>query len=189
MTASRTPIADSHPHCALDRANMTTARTRGRHERAARGSRHEPAGNRRSIRGKISIVTVTEFNLTAPPQKQRSASDLFMRSLLRIPDRRPTRRQREVHGIFSLSIVLSGLRCLVSYLLLPLIAPIFGAAAGAGPALGVPISVVALIFDVFGVRRFWIADHPRRWAMTAVYAAVMVMVTTFLIVDCVRLAR
>jgi hypothetical protein len=81
------------------------------------------------------------------------------------------------------------LRCLVSYLILPLVAPIFGAAAGAGPALGVPISVVALVFDVRGVRRFWMANHPRRWAMTGIYAAVMVMVMTFLVVDCVHLAQ
>ena len=65
-----------------------------------------------------------------------------MRKLLRIPDARPSRKQRDIHGIFSISIVLSGLRCLVSYLILPLFAPLFGAAAGAGPWFGVPISLV-----------------------------------------------
>ena len=86
-------------------------------------------------------------------------------------------------------MTISALRCLVTYVLLPLIAPIFGAASGAGPEIGVPISVVALVFDVRGVRRFWLADHKYRWAMTGVYLAVMAMVITFLVIDCVRLAR
>ncbi|HWD24143.1 MAG TPA: hypothetical protein VG368_01650 [Acidimicrobiales bacterium] len=112
-----------------------------------------------------------------------------MRSLLRIPEVRPTRRQRAVHGIFSVSIMISALRCVVTYLLLPLIAPLVGGATGAAPAIGVPISVVALVFDVFGVRRFWLADHKQRWIMTWVYFAVMVMVTVFLVADLVHLAR
>ncbi len=112
-----------------------------------------------------------------------------MRRLLRVPAQRPTRRQREVHGIFSISILISATRCIVTYLLLPLIAPIFGAATGAGPAIGVPISVIALVFDVRGVRRFWVADHRQRWLMTYVYAAVIVMVTVFLVIDLIHLAR
>jgi hypothetical protein len=132
-------------------------------------------------------VTVAELNIPAPSTR-RSPAEIFVRSLLRIPDRKPTRRQRAVHGVFSVSIMLSALRCLITYLLLPLVAPIFGAAAGAGPALGVPISIVALVFDVRGVRRFWLADHRYRWAMTWVYGAVMAMVTTFLVIDCIHLA-
>ena len=138
-------------------------------------------------RGKMPGVTVAELNISAP-STPRSPTETFIRSLLRIPDRRPTRRQRAVHGIFSVSITISALRCLITYLLLPLVAPIFGAATGAAPALGVPISIVALVFDVRGVRRFWLADHKYRWAMTWVYLAVMAMVTTFLVIDCVHLA-
>jgi hypothetical protein len=134
----------------------------------------------------MPIVTVAELKRPAPAAP-RSPAEAFVRALLRIPDRPPTRRQRDVHGIFSVSIVLSALRCLVTYLLLPLVAPIFGAAAGAGPAFGVPISIVALVFDVRGVRRFWLADHRYRWAMTWVYGAVMAMVTTFLVLDCIHL--
>jgi hypothetical protein len=112
-----------------------------------------------------------------------------MRRLLRVPDTRPNRWQRAVHGIFSISIVISALRCLITYIVLPFLAPIFGQAAGAGPAIGVPVGIVALIFDVRGVRRFWLADHRQRWVMTGVYAAVMVMVLTFLGIDVHHLAH
>lgn len=135
------------------------------------------------------MTTVAPPASGAPPSVTRSTADRFMRSLLRIPENRRTRRQRAVHGVFSVSIVISALRCLVAYVLLPLIAPLVGGATGAAPAIGVPISIVALGFDVFGIRRFWLADHARRWTMTWIYAAVMVMVAVFLVVDLVHLAR
>jgi hypothetical protein len=145
----------------------------------------------RATRGTMEVVSTLADVAVVTPAIRRSTAprDVFMRRLLRIPPVRTSRRARDVHGIFSISMVISGMRCLVSYIVLPLLAPIFGATAGAGPAFGVPISVVALVFDVRGVRRFWLADHPRRWEMTAVYAAVMTMVITFLVIDCVSLAR
>jgi hypothetical protein len=48
--------------------------------------------------------------------------------------------------------------------------------------------VLALVFDVIGIRRFWINDHRWRWAMTVIYAAVMVLVSTLLVGDIVHLA-
>jgi hypothetical protein len=77
----------------------------------------------------------------------------------------------------------------ITYLILPLLAPIFGQSAGVGPAIGIPVGIVALVFDVRGVRRFWLADHKQRWPMTALYAAVMVMVLTFLGIDISHIGR
>lgn len=84
-------------------------------------------------------------------------------------------------------MALSALRCLVSYIVLPVVAPLLGVTAGVGPALGIPIGVVALVFDVRGIRRFWLADHRWRWAMTALYLVVMAMVASFIVIDLVHL--
>ena len=86
-------------------------------------------------------------------------------------------------------MVISGLRCLLSYVLLPFVGPAVGAAAGVEPYLGIPISVIALVFDVRGLRRFWIADHRYRWQMTAIYLAVMGLVSALLIGDIGRLVH
>jgi len=61
-------------------------------------------------------------------------------------------------------------------------------ATGVGPAIGIPIAVLALTFDVIGIRRFWVNDHRWRWGMTVIYAAVMVLVSALLVGDIVHLA-
>ncbi|PZS19538.1 MAG: hypothetical protein DLM54_06930 [Acidimicrobiales bacterium] len=111
-----------------------------------------------------------------------------MRRLLRIPSGPPTVGDDAAHRIFSTSMVISGLRCLLSYLVLPILTPALGAAAGVGPIIGIPIAVVALVFDVRGIRRFWLADHRWRWPITVVYLAVMGLVASLLATDITHLA-
>jgi hypothetical protein len=64
-----------------------------------------------------------------------------------------------------------------------------GAAAGAGPAIGLPIGLVALVFDVRGIRRFWLANHRWRWPITGLYSVVIVLVMALVISDIVHLTR
>jgi hypothetical protein len=90
--------------------------------------------------------------------------------------------------MFNVSMALSGLRCLLSYVVFPILTPVFGFAAGVAPVVGIPIALVALVFDVIGMRRFWLADHQWRWAMTGIYAAVMVLVLGLLVADIVHLS-
>jgi hypothetical protein len=113
----------------------------------------------------------------------RSRADDGMRRLLRIPGDQPAIDESETHRIFSLSILLSGTRCLLSYIVLPIILPAVGVARGVGPAIGIPIGILALAFDYLGMRRFWLADHHRRWAFSALYAVVGTMVAALLVVD------
>lgn len=120
---------------------------------------------------------------SSSPVRAPGPADVVMRRLLFVPDGPARVRQSEVHRIFSASIALSGLRCLLSYVLLPIFSPALGAAAGVGPAIGIPISVVALVFDVRGMRRFWLANHRWRWAMTGLYFVVMALVTALLVRD------
>jgi hypothetical protein len=115
----------------------------------------------------------------------RSKADQAMRRLLRIPEDRAPIDESETHRIFSLSIFLSALRCLLSYIVLPVVLPLIGLARGVGPAIGIPVGLLALTFDYLGIRRFWLADHRQRWAFTALYAVVGAMVFTLLVVDIV----
>jgi hypothetical protein len=128
--------------------------------------------------------------LAAPPSgsivsPERSKADQSMRRLLRVPDDRAPIDESETHRIFSASIFLSALRCLLSYIVLPVVLPAIGLARGVGPAIGIPIGILALTFDYLGIRRFWLADHRQRWAFTAIYAVVGAMVFTLLVVDIV----
>ncbi|MGD0944173.1 MAG: hypothetical protein ABR972_07855 [Acidimicrobiales bacterium] len=116
------------------------------------------------------------------------SADFAMRRLLRIPDGPPSADDASAHRIFSASILISALRCLLGYVVLPILTPMLGAAAGAGPAIGLPIGIVALVFDVRGIRRFWLANHRWRWPITALYSAVIVLVMTLVVSDIVHLS-
>ena len=117
----------------------------------------------------------------------RSAPDVAMRHLLRIPDEQPAIRESETHRIFSASIFLSALRCLLSYIVLPIVLPAIGLASSVGPAIGIPVGLLALVFDYLGIRRFWLANHHQRWMFSAIYAAVGGMVLALVIIDVVHL--
>jgi hypothetical protein len=135
-------------------------------------------------------MTVVDHALATSSQPaetlSRSRPDETMRRLLRVPADRAPIDESETHRIFSASILLSALRCLLSYVLLPIVLPIIGLAPGVGPIIGIPIGLLALTFDYLGIRRFWLADHHQRWAFTALYAVVGTMVLTLLIVDIVN---
>jgi len=122
----------------------------------------------------------------ACPIRWRGLADQSMRRLLRVPDRKAATAD-SAQRLFSTSMLISALRCLLSYVVFPILTPLLGTATGVGPAIGLPIAVVALVFDVRGVRRFWLANHRWRWPITFIYLAVMALVTVLLVGDVIKL--
>ena len=51
----------------------------------------------------------------------------------------------EAQRAFNTSIIVSGIRCTLAYVVLPFIAPLIGLAPGIGPLIGIPIAIVAII--------------------------------------------
>jgi hypothetical protein len=130
------------------------------------------------------MSAVTRGELTVRP---RPGADVAMRRLLRVPDGgRPSVRDEDAHRLFSTSMLISAVRCLLGYVIFPLMGPVIGA-SGVAPAIGIPIGLLALVFDVRGIRRFWLADHRWRWPITGIYLAVMVLVTILLVRDLVHI--
>ena len=124
--------------------------------------------------------------LAYPPQIP--AWERALRRALRIPQGPPKVGDDQAERLFSLSIAVSAARCLLSYIVLPVLAPLLGRTAGVGPALGIPLGLLAFIFDIRAVRRFWLAEHRWRRPITGLYIAVMAMVFALLIHDIVTLA-
>ena len=122
----------------------------------------------------------------ARPQA-RPAVDVAMRRLLCIPDAAAPADESTTHRIFSASILVSATRCVLTYVIFPVVTPLLGVAAGVGPAIGIAIGLLALYFDVLGIRRFWLADHRMRWPITGLYVAVMVLVAYLVVHDIARL--
>ncbi len=108
---------------------------------------------------------------------QRPAADLAVRRFLRIPDGPPA-PAGAAERAFSTSILVSATRCILTYIVLPWVLPLVGLAKGVGPAVGIPIGVLAIYAYVTGIRRFFAADHKWRWA----YLSLAVIVTVLMLV-------
>jgi hypothetical protein len=110
-----------------------------------------------------------------------------MRRILLLPADAAPSTAADARRAFRTSILVTTVRCLLLYIFLPFVAPALGFAAGVGPLLGLAIGVVAAVCIVTSIRRFWRADHPKRWAYTALGATVLVLLTVMAVRDLAQL--
>jgi hypothetical protein len=104
----------------------------------------------------------------APLGPPRSAADRFMRRLLRLPADGPSATAAQAQKAFQTSVAVAAVRCLIMYVLLPFVLPAIGIAAGVGPWIGLPIAIAAIVAVTMSIRRFWRADHSKRWHYTVI---------------------
>ncbi len=123
------------------------------------------------------------------PPVQRSRADMTMRHLLRIRERPAGVTTASAYSAFQKSMLISALRCTLTYVILPFVLPAVGFAKGVGPVIGITIGVVAMVFDVFSIRRFFVVDHRWRWHFTAIVLCVMSLLTVLLVRDIVNLVN
>jgi len=94
-----------------------------------------------------------------------SSADRFMRRLLRLPEGQ-TSTAAEARSAFQKSLAYTTCRCLLMYIILPFVLPLVGIAQSVGPYIAIPIGVVAIVSIVYSIRRFWRANHSKRWHYT-----------------------
>lgn len=105
-----------------------------------------------------------------------------MKRLLRLPVDGASATGASARRVFEVSIWISATRCLLTYLVLPFVFPIIGITAN-DHAIGLPVSVVAVVADVTSIRRFWRADHKYRWHFTALAGAIICCMLVFIAGD------
>ena len=84
---------------------------------------------------------------------------------------------------FSKSILISGIRCVLAYVILPFATPLIGLAPGVGPTIGLVVGTVAIAANVFSIRRFWRADHRWKVQVTALHLAVIMLLVILMVLD------
>ena len=84
---------------------------------------------------------------------------------------------------FSKSIVISGVRCLLTYVLLPFAAPFLHLSSSVGPWVGLVVGSVAIAANVFSIRRFWAADHRWKKHVTVLHVAVIALLLVLAVRD------
>jgi hypothetical protein len=89
----------------------------------------------------------------------------------------------EVTKVFSRSVLVSGVRCTLAYVVFPWLLPLVGLAGATGPVIGLIIGVVAIGFNIASIRRFHGSDHRWKWAITALNVAVIVLLLILAVED------
>ena len=129
------------------------------------------------------------MTLTATPPAvagrvpRRSSADRVMRRILRLPLDAPPGTAEGARKAFQTSILVATVRCLLMYVVFPFVLPALGIARGVGPAVGLAVNAVAMVCIVLSMRRFFRADHPRRWWYAGLGGAVLVLLALLAVVD------
>lgn len=92
-------------------------------------------------------------------------------------------QQADAERTFSRSLVISGIRCTLTYVLIPFVFPLVGWGTGAGPWIGLPIGVAAIVANIVSIRRLHRADHRLKWPMTALSGGILVLLAILVVVD------
>ncbi|MCU0261261.1 MAG: hypothetical protein MUE78_09600 [Ilumatobacteraceae bacterium] len=124
-----------------------------------------------------------------PPPLRRadSRADRIMRRILFLPVDGPVGTADDARRAFQTSIAVATVRCLLMYIVFPFVLPALGVASGVGPAIGLVISVVAIVAIVMSMRRFWRADHSKRWHYTVLGTVVMAFLVYLIVQDVAEL--
>lgn len=94
---------------------------------------------------------------------------------------------RGAHRTFRTSVVVSALRCIVTYVAVPTLVPLLSLSGRVAAPIGLALCAVAAVTGVISLRRFWRADHAHRWTYTAFITVVFVILTVATITELNRL--
>ncbi|MEP1126078.1 MAG: hypothetical protein ABJH68_19525 [Ilumatobacter sp.] len=124
----------------------------------------------------------------AAPEAQRSnsATDRFMRRLLRLSDA-PKMSAAQARSAFQKSLAFTAARCLLMYIVFPFVLPPLGIALGVGEPVAIAIGLLAMVSIVYSIRRFWRADHSKRWHYTVFGTTIIAFLVWATIADTIRL--
>jgi hypothetical protein len=92
-------------------------------------------------------------------------------------------QEQQARSAFGTSMVISAVRCLLTYVALPLFGPVVGLTGSVGPAVGLVIGAVSMVAIVFSIRRFWAIDSRFKWGYTIVGGAVFGLLVVQAIID------
>lgn len=91
------------------------------------------------------------------------------------------------HHTFRISVVISAVRCIITYVAVPILVPILSLSGWVAAPIGLALCVVAAVTGVMSLRRFWRADHSHRWTYTAFITIVFAILTVASITELTRI--
>lgn len=135
----------------------------------------------------VTDVSALDVAPSVAPTPSWSPADRRMRRLLRLPSDAPKATEVSARQLVEKSLLISMVRCLLTYIVLPFAAPIFGFATGVTPVVGLVVGLVAIAANGASVRRFWRADHRYRWHYTVLATVIVAALVWLVVADVVEL--
>jgi hypothetical protein len=83
---------------------------------------------------------------------------------------------RPADRAFGASLVFSALRCVLQYIVLPIILPLIGLAGDFSIGVVVLLDLVALTSIIYSIRRLWQLNHPQRWNFLPMALAIILLI-------------
>jgi len=122
-----------------------------------------------------------------------SRADSFMTRLLRVKSADysaggESAATRGAENALTLSLLFSGVRCLLQYALLPFALPLVGVAADATVPILLLINLIAMLSIFFSLRRFWSVGYKHRWRYLVVAAAALILLFAFTVNDITKMS-
>lgn len=91
------------------------------------------------------------------------------------------------HHTFRISVLVSAVRCVITYVAVPVLVPILSLSGSVAAPIGLALCAVAAVTGVISLRRFWRADHAHRWTYTAFITTVFAILTVATITELNRI--
>lgn len=124
----------------------------------------------------------TQTQPARPQTASRSTAERIARAVLRVDNAEP-RALMPMKG----SLVISAIRCTITYAIIPALAPIIGGIGILATPLSLLLSAVAAVMAIVSLRRVWQADWSGRWGYTAFAVVVLVLLAVVMAYDVGRL--
>ena len=128
---------------------------------------------------------------TVPPAtvggfRSDATADRVMRRVLGI-DGVDRRSSQGAHHAFRISVVVSAVRCIITYVAVPILVPLLSLSGWVAAPVGLALCLFAAVNGVISLRRFWKADHSRRWTYTIFITIVFAILTVATVTELNRI--
>jgi hypothetical protein len=80
-------------------------------------------------------------------------------------------------------MLISAVRCTLSYLVFPFVLPLIGITAGLDSGVGLIVGPIAIAANLFSIHRFWSADHKYKVQTSMLNVAMIVALAVLLVGD------
>jgi ABC-type iron transport system FetAB permease component len=88
---------------------------------------------------------------------------------------------------FGFSLLVSAVRCILQYAVLPFVLPLVGIASDAALPILLLINVLAIGSIFYSLRRFWKVGYQYRWQYLGVAMAALLILSAFIMLDIQKL--